>query len=86
MDGLICQSCGMPMQKGEDFGTNQDGTTNTEYCKCCYKNGKFLDKTLTLKKQVEKLVKLGVAELGMRENQARKMAMTTLPKLKRWKK
>jgi len=24
--GPICQSCGMPLRKDEDFGTNQDGS------------------------------------------------------------
>ena len=30
--GPICQSCGMPLQKSEDFGTNPDGSKNQEYC------------------------------------------------------
>jgi hypothetical protein len=38
---LICQSCGMPMQKPEDFGTNRDGSQNSDYCVYCYKDGMF---------------------------------------------
>jgi hypothetical protein len=40
---LICQSCGMPLEKAEDYGTNADGTSNNEYCVYCYKDGKFTD-------------------------------------------
>ncbi len=39
---LFCQSCGMPMQTPEQFGTNKDGSANEEYCCYCYQNGVFL--------------------------------------------
>ena len=26
LEGIFCQSCGMPMKKTEDFGTNADKT------------------------------------------------------------
>ena len=29
----ICQSCGMPMESEDDFGTNADGSPNSDYCK-----------------------------------------------------
>ena len=29
-EGLFCQSCGMPMKKTEDFGTNADKTKSKE--------------------------------------------------------
>lgn len=35
-----CKSCGMPMKKPEDFGTNADKSKNMEYCSSCLKNGK----------------------------------------------
>ena len=38
----FCQSCGMPLTKNEDCGTNADGSTNYDYCQYCYKDGKFL--------------------------------------------
>lgn len=34
----FCQSCGMPLTKDEDCGTNGDGSTNFDYCKYCYAN------------------------------------------------
>lgn len=36
-----CQSCGMPLQNPEHFGTNQDGGPNSEYCCYCYQAGAF---------------------------------------------
>lgn len=38
---LFCQSCGMPLQTPELFGTNEDGSPNQEYCCYCYKDGAF---------------------------------------------
>jgi hypothetical protein len=34
-----CISCGMPMRKPEDFGTNSDGSKNSDYCCHCLVNG-----------------------------------------------
>ena len=41
METTYCQSCGMPLKTAEDFGTNQDGSKNEEYCCHCYTNGAF---------------------------------------------
>lgn len=38
----ICQSCGMPLQHPEDFGTEADGSVNEKYCIYCYKAGAFV--------------------------------------------
>jgi len=81
----ICQSCGMPLQKEEDFGTNAKGSKSEEYCFHCFQNGKFLDKGITLEEKINKNVKFAV-QMGMSEYEARKMASNVLPKLKRWKK
>ena len=37
----FCQSCGMPLTSAEDFGTNADGSTNFDYCRYCYQDGKY---------------------------------------------
>ncbi|MFH1210186.1 MAG: zinc ribbon domain-containing protein [archaeon] len=85
MEQKICQSCGMPLQKTDDFGTNKDESKSKEYCFHCFQAGRFLDEGITLKDKIEKNVKFGKM-MGMPEEQARKMASTILPKLKRWKK
>lgn len=80
----ICQSCGMPMMKPEDFGTNADGSQNDEYCTYCFRKGEFtMDGTL--EEMIEKLVSMA-PQMGMTEDEARKMANENLPKLKRWSK
>ena len=81
----ICQSCGMPMEKESDFGTNQDGSKNNEYCIFCYKNGAFVDEGLTMQEKIEKNVEIAV-KTGMDEDVARNLAVATIPTLKRWKK
>jgi hypothetical protein len=83
--GNLCQSCAMPMQKPEDFGINVDGSKNKEYCFHCFRNGKFLDEGITLQEKINKNVGFAV-RMGWSEQEARKMASTILPGLKRWKK
>lgn len=41
METKFCQSCGMPLQKQEDYGTNPDGRRNEDYCCYCFENGAF---------------------------------------------
>ena len=74
----------MPMMKTEDFGTDINGSKNEEYCTYCFQNGKFtLD--VTLEQMIKKLVTMQ-DQMGMAEEEARKMANENLPKLKRWAK
>ena len=84
--GPICQSCGMPLKKTEDFGTNLDDSRNNEYCNFCLKDGRFTDEGITMNQKIEKLAGIGQAKLGMTEEQARDMANGIIPRLKRWKK
>ena len=37
----FCQSCGMPLQAEDQWGTNADGSLNEEYCCYCYQKGAF---------------------------------------------
>lgn len=46
MENKICQSCGMPIVSSGQLGTEKDGSTNNDYCKYCYENGEFKEKTL----------------------------------------
>lgn len=41
MDMKFCQSCGMPLETAEHFGTNKDNSPNEEYCNYCFKEGEF---------------------------------------------
>ena len=65
--GPFCQSCGMPMQKDEDFGTNADGSKNEEYCKFCFVNGEFTEPDITMDQMIEKVVGIMVQMQKMTE-------------------
>ncbi|TLP81776.1 zinc ribbon domain-containing protein [Maribacter sp. ACAM166] len=52
-DKNICESCGASILKLADFGTNEDGTVNTEFCHDCYQKGKFIDHGITLEQKIE---------------------------------
>ena len=78
----VCQSCGMPLNKEENQGTNEDNSKTNEYCKFCFENGKFTNPDLTMEKVIEKSVELS-KKLWMPEDKAREIANNTIPKLKR---
>jgi hypothetical protein len=82
---IICQSCGMPMQKDEDFGTNADGTRNGEYCHFCFRNGGFTDEGITMEQKIDKLVEIAVSQMQIPKEKARAMAEEIIPKLDRWR-
>lgn len=79
-----CQSCGMPMAKESDFGTNVYGGRNGDYCHFCFHDGKFTQPGLTMEQMIEKVAGLA-AKMDMSESEARKLAKSTIPKLKRWR-
>lgn len=81
---VICQSCGMPMIIDEDFGTNNDGSKNDEYCYHCYAWGGFVLPGISKNQMIERLVDMA-EEMGVNKEEARKMVSETIPKLKRWK-
>jgi hypothetical protein len=82
---VFCQSCGMPLGKDEDFGTNADGSKNNDYYAYCYKDGKFTQ-DLTMNAMIDRCVPFMVkANQDMTEEKARKSMQEWFPKLKRWK-
>ena len=80
----VCQSCAMPMQRDEEFGTSADGSRCEEYCTYCYQQGRFTAPDMTVGEMVEHVAAIGVQKLGMSEDQARAMAGATIPRLRRW--
>ena len=81
----FCQSCAMPMSDPGLFGTNADGSKNSDYCKYCYQNGAFTA-DVDLDGMIETCVPHMVsANPGMTEDKAREMMRQYLPGLKRWK-
>jgi hypothetical protein len=83
--GPFCQSCGMPMEKPEDFGTNADGSKSEDYCYFCFQNGKFTDPNITMEAMIDKVAGFMVAQMKIPEAQAKGMAKYFIPKLERWR-
>ncbi len=78
-----CQSCAMPMgETDEMYGYNIDGSKNEDYCKYCFENGKFIQEC-TIEEMIEICVPHMIKQ-GMSEEEARKIMINCLPKLKRW--
>lgn len=80
----VCQSCGMPMRQ-DDFGTNADGSLNREYCTFCFRDGMFTEPNITMQQMIEKVAGFMVTLEKMQESEAKRLAKSSVPKLKRWK-
>lgn len=80
----FCQSCGMPLTKEEEYGTNSDHSKNEDYCTYCYKEGAFTA-DCTMDEMIEFCVPMMSGEhSGMTEDQARNKMKAFFPQLKRW--
>lgn len=83
--GPFCQSCGMPLEKPDDFGTAADGLRINDYCRYCYQDGAFTDPNISTQGMIDRCVGIMVQQGIMPEAQARAVMSKTLPKLKRWR-
>lgn len=83
--GTFCQSCGMPMDKLELFGTQSDGSRTDEYCIYCYVDGSFTHPDISLAEMIESCLP-HMLEHGMSLAAAKKLLAEHLPKLRRWRK
>ena len=43
LKGPFCQSCAMPLDRAQDFGTDADGVRVNDYCRYCYAHGHFTE-------------------------------------------
>lgn len=87
---LYCQSCGMPMQTADQFGTNTDGSLNQDYCCYCYKDGAFVQ-DCTMEEMIDHCIKYldefnGACETKLSKNEAIDQMRKYFPTLKRWAK
>ena len=78
-----CQSCYMPMDEAEKFGTETDGSKSEDYCVHCYGNGEFKWEA-TLEQAVESNIPWWKDE-DESDDVARERIMAVFPTLKRWK-
>lgn len=80
----ICQSCGMPIMDESVLGTDADGKINQDYCKYCYKDGKFID-DVSMEEYISMCSQFG-AQAGMTNDEMKTFCQKLFPTLKRWKK
>jgi len=83
----ICQSCSMPMTVAEHFGTNSNGSPNTDYCCFCFQNGNFTH-NLNMEETIENSVSFYVSEQidgrTMTKDEFALKKHIQFPTLKRW--
>ena len=72
------------MENESLYGTNADGTKNSDYCIYCYKEGKFLQ-DCTMDEYIEMMVPFA-AQANMTGDEMRAYCAAVFPTLKRWKK
>lgn len=80
----FCNSCGRPMGRN-DYGTNEDGSPNMDYCKDCFKNGEFTEPDITINEMIIRHAKRMLKRNpDLREEEATGILCNFLPNLKRW--
>lgn len=80
----ICQSCGMPMARPEEHGTETGGTPSEEYCCYCRKDGSFAQ-SCTMDQMIDYCLDIS-PELYTDRKKSRAMMAEYFPMLARWKK
>lgn len=80
-----CGSCGMPLARDEDAGTETDGSLSTNYCTYCYRDGGFVEPDLTREQAVEQYAPMMASNLGMPLERAKEMVRQYLSTLPRWR-
>lgn len=83
--GPVCQSCGMPMRRPDDFGRSSDGTRCDEYCHFCFVDGHLIDPDMTMQAMIDKCTAVLAQRGAMSEPQVRMLMADTIPRLKRWR-
>lgn len=78
---LICQCCGMPMDDSL-VSRETDGSSNDDYCKWCYADGKYMYSSM------DELIEVCVKNMTSPEHseeEVRTYLQATLPQLDYWK-
>ena len=84
LKGPFCQSCGMPLQKPEDFGTAANGFRVNDYCHFCFQNGAFTEPHINMQDMIDKCISIMARQGIMPEQQAKALMTDVIPRLKRW--
>lgn len=81
----FCQSCAMPLGSNEEiYGTNTDGSKNSDYCVYCYKDGKYTSE-ISMDEMIDFCAEhMAKNNEGMSEETAKEQLRQFMPTLKRW--
>jgi hypothetical protein len=83
---IRCQSCGMPLSaEFGNYGTERDGSNNSDYCIFCFKDGDFTNPGQTLEEMIRSSIENMTADLSMPLEKATELANSFIPTLGRWK-
>jgi len=82
--GPFCQSCGMPLEEPQQFGTDASGTRVNDYCVYCYREGHFTEPHITREQMIAKVADLLARIEEIPPTEAQETADRTIPHLKRW--
>jgi len=85
-EGPFCQSCGMPLEKPEDFGTGANGFRINDYCHFCFQKGAFTEPNISMQAMVDRCVGIMTQQGIMSEPKAKVVMSKVIPILKRWQK
>lgn len=83
--GPFCQSCGMPLEKPEDFGTEDSGFRVNDYCRFCFAGGAFTEPDVSMPQMAAKCASIMASQGMMSATEARNLMADVLPRLKRWR-
>lgn len=74
----------MPLNTPGFYGTNPDGSDNTEWCRFCYQQGAFTEPSLTVDEMVARSIEFMTSSLKYSKADAEQMSREVIPTLKRW--
>ena len=83
--GPFCQSCGMPLEKPDDFGTGADGFRINDYCHYCFDKGSFTEPNISRQAMIDRCVDMMARQGIMPQAHANVLMSDVIPKLKRWR-
>jgi len=70
--------------RSTEFGTEETGVINTNYCIYCYRKGRFTEPDITLEQMVDKMTNTLVERRGLDEDKARRQTRNLIRQLRRW--
>lgn len=83
MKSITCQSCGLPFTKSIS-GHYPDGSLSEEFCINCFKDGEFVEQSLSLHQLEVRLYKMAKIKKEISIQEAHQVVRILL-NLKRWK-